>query len=77
MLPNADPSHVFEVEPLTLRENLSYEEVPVGIADRKENNLRRRIIPMVKVMWSNHQSPAEASWELEDEMRAKYPHLFE
>jgi hypothetical protein len=55
-----DPSYVLEVEPLTLCENLSYEEVPVGIMDRKENHLRRRIISMVKVMWSNHQSPAEA-----------------
>jgi hypothetical protein len=46
----ADPSHVLEVEPLTLHENLSYEEVPVGIVDRKENQLRRRRIPKVKVM---------------------------
>ena len=73
----ANPSHVLEVEPLPLHENFSYEEVPVGIVDRKENNLHRRKIPMVKVMWSNHQSLAEASWELEDDVKAKYPHLFE
>jgi hypothetical protein len=71
-----DPSHVLEVESIQLRDNLSYEEVPVTIVDRKENELRRRRIPMVKVMWSNHQLPEEASWELEGAMRNKYPHLF-
>jgi len=72
----ADPSHVLEVETIPLRENLSYNEVPVRIIDRKENELRRRRIPMVKVMWSNHLSPEEASWELEETMCDKYPHLF-
>jgi hypothetical protein len=31
---------------------------------------------MVKVLWSNHQSPEETSWELEETMRDKYPYLF-
>jgi hypothetical protein len=38
------------------------------IIDRKENELCRLRIPMVKVMWSNHQSSAEASWELKKDM---------
>jgi hypothetical protein len=46
------------------------------IIDKKENELRKRRIPMVKVLWSNHQSSEEASWELEETMRDKYPHLF-
>ncbi|XP_062176026.1 uncharacterized protein LOC133881078 [Alnus glutinosa] len=72
-----DLSHVLESEPLQIRQDLTYEEVPVRIVDRKENELRRRKILMVKVMWSNHRTPTEASWELEEEMRAKYPQLFE
>jgi hypothetical protein len=72
----ADPSHVLEAETIPLRENLSYEEGPMKIIDKKENELRRRRIPMVKVMWSNHQSPEEASWELEETMRDKYSYLF-
>ncbi|XP_057545924.1 uncharacterized protein LOC130824918 [Amaranthus tricolor] len=36
---------------------------------------RRRDITMVKVLWSNHRSQ-EATWETEDSMRGKYPHLF-
>jgi hypothetical protein len=72
----ADPSHVLEAEMIPLRENLSYEEVPMRIIEKKENELRRRRIPMVKVMWSNHQLPEEASWEQEETMRDKYPYLF-
>jgi hypothetical protein len=72
----ANPSHVLEAETIPIRENLSYEEVPMKIIDKKENELRRRWIPMVKVLWSNHQSPEEASWELEENMRDKYLHLF-
>jgi hypothetical protein len=72
----ANPSHVLEDETIPLRENLSYEEIPMKIIDKKENELRRRRIPMVKVMWSNLQSPEEASWELEETMRNKYPCLF-
>jgi hypothetical protein len=72
----ADPSHVLEVESVPLHDKLSYEEVPIRIVDKKENKLSRRRYPMVKVMWSNHQSPEEVSWELEEIMRDKYPHLF-
>jgi hypothetical protein len=66
---------MLEAETIPLWENLSYEEVPMKIIDKKENELRRRRIPMVKVMWSNHGSPEEASWELEETMRDKYPYL--
>jgi hypothetical protein len=67
---------MLEVESIPLGENLSYEEVPVRIIDKKENELRRRRIPMVKLMWSNRLSPKEALWELEETIRDKYPHLF-
>jgi len=29
----------------------------------------------VKVQWRHHKGP-EATWETEEEMRLKYPHLF-
>jgi hypothetical protein len=61
---------------IPLHENLSYEVVPVRIVDRKENKLRWRRIPIVKVMWSNHQSLPEALWKLKDDMQAKHPWLF-
>ncbi|XP_075499335.1 uncharacterized protein LOC142537725 [Primulina tabacum] len=74
-----DPSHVLEVEPLltegNLGEGLKYEEVPIRIVDTKEQVLRRRIIPYVKVQWSNHIE-REATWEVEEKMRKDYPYLF-
>ena len=71
-----DPSHVVEYEPLKLRDDLTYEEQPVKIVDKKEQELKRRTIHYVKVQWRN-QSVREATWELEDEMKEKYPYLFE
>jgi hypothetical protein len=38
--------------------------------------MRRRMIKYVKVLWTN-QSEREATWELEEQMRKKYPELFE
>uniref|UniRef100_A0A2N9EF72 Integrase catalytic domain-containing protein n=1 Tax=Fagus sylvatica TaxID=28930 RepID=A0A2N9EF72_FAGSY len=62
--------------PMLAGEDLTYEEQPVRIVDKKEQELRRRTIQYVKVQWSNH-SEREATWELEEEMREKYPYLFE
>uniref|UniRef100_A0A2N9GSB9 Integrase catalytic domain-containing protein n=2 Tax=Fagus sylvatica TaxID=28930 RepID=A0A2N9GSB9_FAGSY len=70
-----DRNHVVAYEPLQLREDLTYEEQPVRIVDRKEKELRRCIIQYVKVQWRNH-SEREATWELEEEIREKYPYLF-
>ncbi|KAL5558740.1 hypothetical protein UlMin_025378 [Ulmus minor] len=71
----SDPSHVLESEPIEIREDLTYEEQPVQILDRKDKALRNKVIPLVKVLWRNHKVE-EATWEREDGMRAKYPHLF-
>ena len=48
-----EPSHVLSYEPLQIRDDLSYEEVPVKILDRKEQVLRNRTISWVKVLWKN------------------------
>ncbi|XP_073300552.1 uncharacterized protein [Primulina huaijiensis] len=75
-----DPSHVLEVGPLltegNLGEGLKYEEVPIRIVDTKEQVLRRRTIPYVKVQWSNH-TEREATWEVKEKMRKEYPYLFD
>ena len=51
-----DPSHVIEHEPLEIREDLSYEERPIRIIDRREKVLRSKTILMVKVLWQHHSS---------------------
>jgi len=71
----ADPSHVLVSQPVSLREDLVYEEEPVQILDRKEQVLRNKTIPLVKVLWRNH-NVEEATWEPEEQMREQYPHLF-
>jgi hypothetical protein len=70
----SDPTHVLEYEPLQIKENLTYVEEPVRILDRKEQHLRTKVIPLVKVLWRNH-GVEEASWELESDMYEKYPQL--
>ena len=50
-----DPNNVVKYEPLQVHEDLTYEEFSLRIVDRKEQVLRRRIIPYVKIYWSNHE----------------------
>ena len=48
---------------------------PARILDKKETILWNRVIARVKVQWK-HFIPEEETWELEEEMRIKYPSLF-
>ena len=43
----ADPSHVLQEQPISLKKYLSYVEEPVQILDRKEQVLRNKMIPLV------------------------------
>ena len=70
-----DPSHVLEWSGLELDADVSFEEKPTQILDRREQVLREKTIHLVKVLWS-HYGVEEATWEREDEMRAKHPELF-
>ncbi|XP_052874847.1 uncharacterized protein LOC128280661 [Gossypium arboreum] len=58
-----------------LRLDLTFKEEPVQILDYDVKVLRRKSIPLVKVLWLNHSSE-EATWEPEETMRQQYPHLF-
>jgi hypothetical protein len=51
-------------------------EEPIRIMDKKEQVLRTKTIPIVKVLWCN-DGVEEASWEVEHDMRSCYPNLFE
>ena len=70
-----DVDHVVELGDLEIDERLAYEEVPIRIVDRPVKNLRNREIGLVKVLW-NHHGISEATWEMEKNMRDKYPQLF-
>ena len=70
-----DPSHVLTEQLVEIQENLTYEEEPVQILDRREQVLRNKTIPLVKVLWRSH-TIEEATWEPEAQMRRHYPQLF-
>ena len=65
-----------EVTGVTVRPDTSYEVEPVRLLDRSERRLRNRIQPMVKVLW-NAQDQSDATWELEEDVRRDFPHIFD
>ena len=71
----SDPSHIIEYKDLHVEEDASYIVRPIQILARRDQVLRNRAIPLVKVLWSHHGTE-EATWEREDFMRATYPELF-
>ncbi|GJR09769.1 putative reverse transcriptase domain-containing protein [Tanacetum coccineum] len=71
----SDESLVIPMKELQLDDKLNFVEEPVEIIDREVKQLRQSRIPIVKVRW-NSKRGAEFTWEHEDEIRAKYPHLF-
>ena len=72
----ANPSHILKEQPIQLKENLTYEEHPIEILDRRDQVLHNKVIPLVKVLSQNHGAE-EATCEPEAQMRAQYPQLFE
>jgi hypothetical protein len=71
----SDPTHVLSYEHLQVDQDLSYEEKLVQVLDRKDKVLRTKTVPLVKVLWRYSKSE-EATWELESNMRSRYPELF-
>ncbi|KAA0056520.1 Chromo domain-containing protein [Cucumis melo var. makuwa] len=69
-----DPSLVLREQPVELKEDLSYDEEAVRILDRKEQVLRNKTVPLVKVLWRHH-GVEEATWELKDQMKKRYSTL--
>ena len=73
-IPN--PSHLLTEQPVEIQENLTYEEEPVQILDRREQVLRNKTILLVKVLWRSHRVE-EATWEREEQMKRHYSYLFD
>jgi len=71
-----DPSTIVPVETIEISEELSYKEIPIAILDRQVRKLRNKEIASVNVLWRNQQVE-KATWEAKNEMKKKYPHLFE
>ena len=70
-----DPTHILDWGDLSIDEQLSFMDRPIRITDHKTQVLRTKTIPLVQVLWQ-HGGVEELTWELESEMREKYPELF-
>ena len=70
-----DPAHVVDSGEIEVDTDGTFEEGPVCIMDSRDQVLRRKTVRLVKVLWQHH-GVEEATWELEDTMRATYPFLF-
>ncbi|GKF27136.1 hypothetical protein Tco_0083030, partial [Tanacetum coccineum] len=71
----SDESLVISMKELRLNDKLNFVEEPVEIMDREVKQLKQSSIPIVKVRWNSKRGP-EFTWEHEDQIRAKYLHLF-
>ena len=67
--------HEIDFNDIEVNDNVTFNEGPVRVLDHGVKKLRNKEIPLVKVQWKQHDK-GEASWELESEMRQKFPFLF-
>ncbi|GKE63592.1 putative reverse transcriptase domain-containing protein [Tanacetum coccineum] len=63
------------LDEIQIDDKLQFIEEPVEIMDREVKRLKQSRIPIVKVRWNSRRGP-EFTWEHEDQMQKKYPHLF-
>nr|GFB59162.1 hypothetical protein [Tanacetum cinerariifolium] len=71
----ADVNLHVPLDEVNVDDKLRFVEEPIEILDRGIKKLKRRWIPIVKVRWNSRRG-LEFTWEQEDEMKHKYPHLF-
>ncbi|KAI3825594.1 hypothetical protein L1987_07086 [Smallanthus sonchifolius] len=70
-----DETLVVPLEELEIDEQLRFIEEPVEIMDREVKTLKHSKIHIIRVRWNSKRGP-EVTWEREDQMMCKYPHVF-
>ncbi|GJY62745.1 reverse transcriptase domain-containing protein [Tanacetum coccineum] len=70
-----DPTLQVPLDEIQVDAKLNFVEDPVEILEREFKKLKRSRISIVKVRWNSKRGP-EFTWEREDQMKLKYPHLF-
>ncbi|GJS36206.1 retrotransposon protein, putative, ty3-gypsy subclass [Tanacetum coccineum] len=70
-----DPTLQVPLDEIQVDAKLNFVEEPVEILEREFKKLKRSRIAIVKVRWNSKRGP-EFTWEHEDQMELKYPHLF-
>ncbi|GJX54850.1 hypothetical protein Tco_0283219 [Tanacetum coccineum] len=71
----ADPTLQVPLDEIQVDAKLNFMEEPVEILKKEFKKLKRSRIAIVKVRWNSKRGP-EFTWEREDQMKLKYPHLF-
>ncbi|GJS19923.1 putative reverse transcriptase domain-containing protein [Tanacetum coccineum] len=71
----ADESLAIPLDEIQVDDKLHFIEEPVEIIDREVKRLKKSCISIMKAHWNCRRGP-EFTWEREDQMQKKYPHLF-
>ncbi|GKE03796.1 hypothetical protein Tco_1395814 [Tanacetum coccineum] len=70
----ANPTLQIPLDEIWVDAKLNFVEEPVEILERAYKKLKQSRIAIVKVRWNSKRGP-EFTWEREDQMKLKYPHL--
>ncbi|GJS71313.1 reverse transcriptase domain-containing protein [Tanacetum coccineum] len=71
----SDEPLAIPLDKIHVDDKLNFIEEPIEIIDHEVKHLKQSRIPIVKVHWNSKRGP-EYTWEREDQMQKKYPHLF-
>ncbi|GKB35644.1 putative reverse transcriptase domain-containing protein [Tanacetum coccineum] len=71
----AEGNVVVPIDEIQLDDKLHMIEEPVEDVDREVKRLKQSRIPIGKVSWNSQRGP-KFTWELEDQIKKKYPRLF-
>ncbi|GJW51915.1 putative reverse transcriptase domain-containing protein [Tanacetum coccineum] len=71
----SDEPLAIPLDEIQVDDKLYFIEEHVEIMDREVKRLKQSRIPIVKVRWNSRRGP-EFTWEREDQIQKKYPHLF-
>ncbi|GJX03225.1 putative reverse transcriptase domain-containing protein [Tanacetum coccineum] len=71
----SDEPLAIPLDEIQIDDKLNFIEELIEIMDREVKRLKQSRIPIVKVRWNSRRGP-EFTWESEDQMKKKYPHLF-
>ncbi|GJW76033.1 putative reverse transcriptase domain-containing protein [Tanacetum coccineum] len=72
----SDEDLIIPLDEIRIDEKFHFIEEPIEIMDREVKQLKQSRIPIVKVRWNSSHGP-EYTWEREDQIWKKYPHLFD
>ncbi|GJS59508.1 hypothetical protein Tco_0654292 [Tanacetum coccineum] len=71
----SDEPLAIPLDEIHVDDKLNFIKEPIEIIDCEVKCLKQSRIPIVKVRWNSRRGP-EYTWEREDQMQKKYPHLF-